>query len=266
MKYYTNAFDFPDYYRLPVHTRTKLEQAEDCLPKLDGTLGPWFCEDIDHFNHHRLDDLSSGSILLSHELSDYFMAQGEPVGIDRLRSKSERRALQSRLLPPGFPYVHHAQDFVTGLEQLASYFLNEECLIRTRGLQCVPDKSDARWVFLPPASIRPRLLDLHACLMDNHRRVPSLFCATVAILAIWFCHPFRDGNGRVGRCLFQLILKSGGLRPGVTLPLRELFSLSRGGHLIRARMVLTRDDWLPILDFFSNIVLISAQSALSSVK
>lgn len=258
IQYHVTDFAYPDYEELPVSTRRKIEATEILLKDIPAELGSWFYRDIAAFNENNIERMSSSSILLSHELSDHFMNQGEHVKIDGVRTESERRALQKGIVSSSFPYTSHPSEFICELESLASYLLGEECLIRTGGLRCQPDRGNRQWVFTPPSKIADRLIGLHTYLNRNRAELPSLFSAVVAIVTIWFCHPFRDANGRVGRCLFQIILSCGGLSRTTNLPLRELFSLSRGGFLIRARQVITRKDWIPILDLFCDLVFICA--------
>jgi hypothetical protein len=260
-QYYVTEFAYPNYADLPVFTKQKIEKAEASLKNISGELGNWFYQDVAAFNLGNIERMSPNSILLSHELSDYFMDQGEHVRIDGVRTESERRVLQKGIVSYSFPYISLSSEFICELESLASHLLGEECLIRTGGLRCQPDRGNKQWVFTPPSRIAERLIGLHIYLNRNRSGLPSLFSAVVAIVTIWFCHPFRDANGRVGRCLFQIILRFGGLPLSTTLPLRELFSLSRGGFLIRARQVITRNDWIPILDFFCNLIFICAQDA-----
>ncbi|CAD0305657.1 hypothetical protein NCPPB940_06540 [Xanthomonas hortorum pv. taraxaci] len=60
--------------------------------------------------------------------------------------------------------------------------------------------------------------------------------AAVQLLALANnAHAFADGNGRLGRALFNFCLHRAGLRDGCYVPLKMLTVLSRGGYELRLR-------------------------------
>ncbi len=68
--------------------------------------------------------------------------------------------------------------------------------------------------------------------------------AAVQVLAmVNNAHAFRDGNGRLGRALFNFCLHRAGLPDQCFLPLKTLTVLSQGGYEIRLREAELYDRW-----------------------
>lgn len=77
-------------------------------------------------------------------------------------------------------------------------------------------------VYVPPAPTQiPSLLDrLLDYIIDEKEKFP-LITAFFAHLIFEKIHPFMDGNGRVGRLLIFVVLKSKGYHFGLTIPFEE---------------------------------------------
>jgi Fic family protein len=58
-------------------------------------------------------------------------------------------------------------------------------------------------------------------LNDNERQVPRIAQASLAHLNLVMIHPFRDGNGRMARCLQSLVLARGGVLAPVFMSIEE---------------------------------------------
>jgi len=64
----------------------------------------------------------------------------------------------------------------------------------------------------PDADLVPSLMDeLVTFLNDSEKKVGRIVVAAMAHLNLVMIHPFRDGNGRMGRCLQTLVLATDGI-------------------------------------------------------
>src|SRR5437660_3927662 len=70
---------------------------------------------------------------------------------------------------------------------------------------------DADYIPPPPDEVPGLLLDL--CAFINRTDLPGLLQAAIAHAQFEAIHPFLVGNGRVGRCLVQVVLRRRGLIP-----------------------------------------------------
>jgi Fic family protein len=70
---------------------------------------------------------------------------------------------------------------------------------------------DADYIPPPPEEVLGLLLDL--CEFVNRTDLPGLLQAAMAHAQFEAIHPFLVGNGRVGRCLIQVVLRRRGLTP-----------------------------------------------------
>lgn len=84
----------------------------------------------------------------------------------------------------------------------------------------------------------------------NHAHAEPALAGVMTMVALLNLHPFKDGNGRVSRVVFNWTLNGGRLQR-VYLPLYEIAALSRCGYLVRLRQAQYHANWGPILDFIS---------------
>ncbi len=66
--------------------------------------------------------------------------------------------------------------------------------------------------------------------MLEDEAVDPIVCATVAKIAFNVLHPLADGNGRVQRMLFQLVLFQKGFLPRVNVPVSLIMLQDRSGY------------------------------------
>jgi hypothetical protein len=64
-------------------------------------------------------------------------------------------------------------------------------------------------------------------------------------------HVFNDGNGRLARVVFNLLVAKS---EQFYLPIYEIKEMSKGGYEIRLRRAEIFDDWNPICNFFDNCI------------
>jgi Fic family protein len=99
----------------------------------------------------------------------------------------------------------------------------------------------------PPHELVPDLLD-DLCAFSSREDIPALIQAAIAHAQFETIHPFRDGNGRVGRALILSILRRRGVAPRYLPPV----SLALAGEADRYIKGLTswrngdEDDWYTV--------------------
>ena len=114
--------------------------------------------------------------------------------------------------------------------------------------------SSARFV-PPPATELGRLMaDLERFVTDPPSDIPGLVAIGIAHYQFEAIHPFRDGNGRLGRLLISRALCREGLlgRPLVTVS--SSIDANRPRYYQLLRRVSTHGDWASWLEFFVEMV------------
>jgi Fic family protein len=131
---------------------------------------------------------------------------------------------------------------------------------------------DARFVPPPVREMNKALDDLEAYLhVEPHDRPldeepdPTLAPLLVRLALIHYqfetIHPFRDGNGRVGRLLIPLLLISHGRLPEPLLYMSSYFEKQRDAYNDHMLRVSQTGEWTPWLDFFLRGVSDSARES-----
>ncbi|HZO57364.1 MAG TPA: Fic family protein [Bryobacteraceae bacterium] len=125
---------------------------------------------------------------------------------------------------------------------------------------------DARFVPPPPLEVEPLLRDLHAYISKTDDDWPPL--ARLAWIHYHFeaIHPFRDGNGRIGRLLVVLLLESWGLLPEPLLYLSAYFERKKQEYYNHLLAVSLRGSWHEWLSFFLDAVETQALDAIQRGK
>jgi Fic family protein len=111
---------------------------------------------------------------------------------------------------------------------------------------------DARFVPPPPAEMRVALDDLEKYLNEepSPTSLPLLIKAALAHYQFEAIHPFRDGNGRVGRLLITLSVIAWGLIGDPLLYMSSYFEKRRDEYVDRMLAVSTAGDWDGWIRFF----------------
>lgn len=122
-------------------------------------------------------------------------------------------------------------------------FRRENCLIGTSH-----DLATARYIAPPPEEMLHCLDDWEAYLAD--RTLPDLI--QVALLHYQFeaIHPFRDGNGRVGRILISLFLVERGVLPVPLHYVSAFMEATRAEYYDRLLAVSEAGEWEDWLVYF----------------
>jgi Fic family protein len=88
---------------------------------------------------------------------------------------------------------------------------------------------DAEFVPPPPEEVPGLLKDLVAFV--NREDLPAVVQAAIAHAQFETIHPFTDGNGRVGRCLIQIILRRRGLAPTFVPPVSVVLATNAKAYV-----------------------------------
>lgn len=122
--------------------------------------------------------------------------------------------------------------------------------------------------FVPPPHLElPSLLtDLERFVNEDVRAMPLLVRIAIAHYQFETIHPFRDGNGRIGRLLIMLMLVREALLPGPLLPISSAFEHRRGTYNDRLLAVSVSGEWTGWLRFFLESVAETADEALRLVE
>ncbi|MFL9879481.1 Fic family protein [Herbaspirillum rhizosphaerae] len=120
---------------------------------------------------------------------------------------------------------------------------------------------DAR--FVPPNPIvLPQALEAWETYIGNADEDPVL---QIAVIHAQFeiLHPFKDGNGRIGRMLIPLVLYQRKLLSRPMFYLSEYLEANRAEYYDRLLAITDRNDWQGWVEFFTNGVLTQADLNLS---
>jgi Fic family protein len=123
---------------------------------------------------------------------------------------------------------------------------------------------NARFVPPPPDRVEECMAALERFLHDES--VPTLAKAALAHLQFETIHPFRDGNGRVGRLLVTLLLWKEGVLREPLLYLSLYLKQRRARYYELLQRVRTGGDWEAWLAFFADGVTTTAEGAVETAR
>lgn len=123
---------------------------------------------------------------------------------------------------------------------------------------------DAR--FVPPnPMVLPQALEAWADYIANTDDDPVLQIAVVHA-QFEILHPFKDGNGRIGRMLIPLLLFQRGLLSRPMFYLSEYLEAHREEYYDRLLSVTDQGDWQGWIEFFTNGVIFQAGTNLNKAQ
>jgi len=120
---------------------------------------------------------------------------------------------------------------------------------------------DARFVPPPVNEMDRALHDFESYLHDESVEDPFLIQLALAHYQFEAIHPFRDGNGRVGRLLIPLLMVARDRLDAPILYLSAYFERNREAYVDLLLLVSQRGDWIRWIDFFLDGVAESASEA-----
>jgi Fic family protein len=106
------------------------------------------------------------------------------------------------------------------------------------------DPSVAEYVGPPAKEVRGLLDDL--CEFMNRDDISPVAQAAIAHAQFETIHPFGDGNGRVGRCLIQVLFRRRGLAPRILSPISIVLGSNKDAYIsgLEAFRAGAVDDWV----------------------
>jgi Fic family protein len=120
---------------------------------------------------------------------------------------------------------------------------------------------DARFIPPPVQEMDRALSDFEAYLHDESIEDPFLVQLALTHYQFEAIHPFRDGNGRVGRLLIPLIMIAKERLDAPVLYLSVFFERNRDPYVDLLLRVSQTGDWIRWIDFFLEGVVESANEA-----
>lgn len=126
----------------------------------------------------------------------------------------------------------------------------------------IADPQGNKVVYCEHEEIEAHIQRISISSLELRHRSPVL-AAIYVMVAISAVHPIRDGNGRLGRILFNMVMQADYGAPYI--PLYELGQRSDGGWLLALRRAQIQNDWDCISSYIVNAVKITAQLQAASV-
>ncbi|MBN2056793.1 Fic family protein [bacterium] len=122
--------------------------------------------------------------------------------------------------------------------------------------------------FVPPPAeeVLECMSKLELFLHDQPEPTPALLKAALAHVQFETIHPFLDGNGRLGRLLFALLLCEQKVLREPLLYLSLYFKTHRQYYYELLNNVRLTGDWEAWLDFFAEAVIVTATQALETAQ
>jgi Fic family protein len=138
-------------------------------------------------------------------------------------------------------------------------------------------RRDQNWIGKPGCTIEdasfipPSPLILGDCLHSWEAYIQStdidpIVQAAIAHAQFELIHPFKDGNGRIGRVIVTLFLRYKGLLPGPQFYLSRYLERNREEYLSRLSAISEARDWDGWLDFFLRAVQLQSDENASKVR
>jgi hypothetical protein len=162
---------------------------------------------------------------------------------------------------------HSFDQFIECIEAASSHFLKERSTIRTWPVYLAPDVKGHYVEYMNHSVVKDTLLMAFRTMLDE--QAPVLYRASVSYVLLVAAHPFRDGNGRLSRTLFNAILINEGMREDAYISLKQISYLSRGALAIQLRRAQMRNVWPPVLAGLSGAVILTdyiRRSCLSQAR
>lgn len=118
----------------------------------------------------------------------------------------------------------------------------------------------------PPENILQCMDALELFINDRPEPTPVLLKAALFHVQFETIHPFRDGNGRLGRLMIALILCERDVLQEPMLYLSIFFKTHRQLYYDLLNRVRFEGDWEAWLDFFAEAVIVTAGQAVGTVQ
>lgn len=123
---------------------------------------------------------------------------------------------------------------------------------------------NAAFVPPPPSAVEEHMAALERFIHADDPGMPEIARAALVHVQFETIHPFLDGNGRVGRLLFALMLASAGILREPLLYLSLYLKHRRAEYYRLLSAVRTDGDWEAWLDFLLEGVAVTAAGAVET--
>ena len=256
-----------------VFERSLLERAERAVLRLDGLSALLPDTSLFVYSYVRKEALLSSQIEgTQSSLADLLLfetKQAPGVPLEDVREVSDYVAA----LEQGMAALHKGQRVSTALLRRLHRTLlrsgrgreRSPGALRTRQVWIGGDRPSAARFVPPPAALVPRCMrELDAFLRTS--TLPTLVKIALAHVQLETIHPFRDGNGRIGRLLISLLLCEGGLLAEPLLYASVYLKAHRREYYDRLQAVRTDGDWEGWVRFFLEGLIASSEQAISAAR
>lgn len=171
------------------------------------------------------------------------------------KRRQEFDAAETALGLGSFARCETSADFIQGLRTLHGLLAAGPSELRQGPMALRPDHAGNVVHFPHHSHCDPLLTSLYQFIKTHSDQYRAL-CAVVAYAGVIHAHPFRDGNGRTARVLFNLLMRQWFETPHF-LPLLDMMVLSESGFLIKLRRALYGGEWEPLASFFVQAIRVS---------
>lgn len=134
--------------------------------------------------------------------------------------------------------------------EYAGRSLNKNNTIRNVNIRTVPEADGSYTEFLDVDFLSLELGLLRAFIL-NKSKENKLLCAIIASVFLMHIHPLSDGNGRVSRVLFNVVLERDAEN---YIPITELCHIARSGYVLSLREAFLFLDWESIIIFYCKCI------------
>lgn len=228
--------------------RQESEQAAHAL-RGSSPSSQWTMMEMARLWPERLDRDKSVSEIFSDELTGYM----PPIGsIDRsaIARKTVREMQAVFSLEALLEQANPFDDFRSIVSHAHEGTSDYDHKIRTTPIRVLPDALGNSIDFPPPGAV-PALLDRLADAVGEVATADPVAAAVIAYVGLIHAHPYVDGNGRLGRSIFNLLLQAYFNRDHF-VPLQLMYQDRQPAFLLKLRRAMYGSDWLGILRLYAS--------------
>jgi hypothetical protein len=191
-------------------------------------------------------DLEKLAITLSHDLSPFI----KHPHIDR-SSISRDDAADSLIY---FDWMRYLVGPISkgDLERFIHNTTAGEAALRNGEAYLISRLTDNKIRMVDPALVVDGINSLLVYLNKPNDQPLIIRCAVASAL-VNNVHGFHDGNGRLGRAVFNLLAHRGGVLNGYYIPLKSLYHISMGGYSVRLREAEIFGRWDGLIEYYLRI-------------
>lgn len=233
---------------------TLFKSNEDIFNKINIASDLYSMQSVKH--EHYLDKLTSeirvgytrDSGLLQRlecRLSEYFRQTAQPLSLSVKRTSEEAVCLGK------ISGIHCEYETPLPIKALISEISTDlgGGGFRDGAIYSAPDRAGYRIVYPAHRLVENRLNEIERIFSDADGKYHQV-AAIVGIVLFFNAHPLRDGNGRVGRVLYNMKARRSPRHQAAYLPLYEFIRLLAGGFNYATRMAWINNEWRPVLHWF----------------